>query len=94
MIRDLRDFVQTHLFFYILIKSEQKILGMKWLNGFVLLERRTPKSEKESTVSSTTNVLSVHEAKVRFRIMALKPNEQDSDLTSVGSDREARLTLS
>lgn len=71
------------------MKLEQKILLIKWFNGFVHLLEKTPKPEKESTVSSTTNALSVHEAKGSFRIMVLKPNEEDSDLTSRGNDREA-----
>ena len=95
LISVLRGFLQTHLVFYILMKLEQKILILKWFSGFVhLLEKTTPKPEKESTGSYTTSALSVHEAKVCFRIMVLKPKEQDSDQTSVGNDSEARLTLS
>lgn len=55
--------------------------------------RKQLKPGKESTVNSTTYVLSVQEAKVSFRIMVLKPKEQVSDLTSLGKDGKAWLTL-
>lgn len=55
--------------------------------------RKQLKPGKESTVNSTTYVLSVQEAKVSFRIMVLKPKEQVSDLTSLGKDGKVWLTL-